>query len=187
MSRAALILLLLLAWPATAADWGQIIPGETTEEGVRARYGAPVKQSVQKIEGYESAQWVYEGAKAPAGITRMTVDFGLLLPSGFKKDVVRTFRLEPKPDIFNRRLVLDGWGLPGRLGKDGNLEFFLYKEGLLVYFDAGGEQVIAMIFTPPQPLPPADATPIPPSMPQPAAPPPAAPPPAAPQPTAPQR
>jgi hypothetical protein len=181
MSRAALILLLVLAGPAAAADWGQIIPGETTEEGVRSRYGAPVKQSVQKVEGYDSAQWVYEGAKAPAGIMRMTVDFGLLLPTGFKKDVVRTFRLEPKPDIFNRRLVLDGWGLPGRLGKDGNLEFFLYKEGLLVYFDAGGERVIAMIFTPPQPLPPADATPIPPGMPQPGAPQPAAPQPPAPQ------
>jgi len=181
MSRAGLLLLLLLAWPAAAADWGYIIPGETTEEGVRARYGPPVKHTTQKVEGYDSDQWIYEGAKAPAGITRMIVDFGLLLPAGFKKDVVRTFRLEPKPDIFNRRLVLDGWGLPGRLGKDGNLEFFLYKEGLLVYFDAGGEQVIAMIFTPPQPLPPADATPIPPGMPEPAAPRPA------PQPATPQR
>jgi hypothetical protein len=187
MSRAGLILLLLLASPAAAADWGQIIPGETTEDGVRARYGAPVKQVVQKIEGYESDQWVYEGARAPAGIARMIIDFGLLLPTGFKKDVVRTFRLEPKPDIFNRRLVLDGWGLPGRLGKDGNLEFFLYKEGLLVYFDAGGEHAIAMIFTPPQPLPPADATPIPPGMPGPPASRPAAPPPTAPPPTAPQR
>jgi hypothetical protein len=181
MSRAALLLVLLLAWPVAAADWGYIIPGETTEEGVRARYGPPVKQTTQKVEGYESDQWIYEGAKAPAGITRMIVDFGLLRPTGFKKDVVRTFRLEPKPDIFNRRLVLDGWGLPGRLGKDGNLEFFLYKEGLLVYFDAGGEQVIAMIFTPPQPLPAADATPIPPGMPEPAAPRPA------PKPAAPQR
>src|SRR4030095_16407367 len=181
MSRAALILLLLFAWPATAADWGQIIPGETTEEGVRSRYGAPVKQSVQKVEGYESEQWVYEGAKAPAGITRMTVDFGLLLPTGFKKEVVRTFRLEPKPDIFNRRLVLDGWGLPGRLGKDGNPEFFPYTEGLPGSFEAGGEQAIAMLLTAPQPLPPADATPVPPGMPEPAAPQPAAPQPAAPQ------
>lgn len=162
MARAILILLVLFVCRATAADWGQIIPGETTEAGVRSRYGAPVKQSVQKVEGYETEQWLYEGAKAPAGIKKMVIDFGLLLPTGFKKDVVRTFRLEPKPDIFNRRLVLDGWGLPGRLGKDGDLEFFLYKEGLLVYFAAGGEQVVAMIFTPPQPLPPADATQIPP-------------------------
>ena len=165
-SRAALVLLLLLALPAAAADWGQIIPGETTQEGVRSRYGAPGKQSTQKIEGYDSEQWVYEGARAPAGIMKMTIDFGLLSPSGYKRDVVRTFRLEPKRDIFNRKLVLEGWGLPGRLGKEGNLEFFLYKEGLLVYFEAGGEHVIALIFTPPQPLPPAEATPIPPEAPQ---------------------
>jgi len=51
MPRAALILLLLLAWPATAADWGQIIPGETTTEAVRSRYGAPVKQTPPASRG----------------------------------------------------------------------------------------------------------------------------------------
>ena len=158
--------MLLLAAPVAASEWGRITPGETNQAAVRARYGAPTKETVQKVEGYDAVQWLYEGAQAPAGILRMTVDFGILAPAGYRKEIVRTFRLEPKPDIFNRRLVLDGWGLPGRLGKEGNLEFFLYKEGLLVYFDAGGEQVIAMIFTPPQPLPPADATPIPPGAPQ---------------------
>jgi hypothetical protein len=149
----ALMVLLLLATTATAADWGQITPGETTQAAVRARYGEPAKQSTQKVEGYDSDQWVYEGARAPAGFAKMIVDFGILKPSGYQKDIVRTFRLEPKPDIFNRKLVLDGWGLPGRIGKEGALEFFLYREGLLVYFDANGERVIAMIFTPPQPLP----------------------------------
>jgi hypothetical protein len=162
-SRAALILLLLLAAPAEAAEWGQISPGQTTQAAVRTRYGAPTKETAQKIEGYDAEQWVYEGARAPAGIAKMTVDFGFLTPSGYRKDVVRTFRLEPKLAVFSRRLVLDGWGLPGRIGKEGDLEFFLYQEGLLVYFDAGGERAIAMIFTPPQPLPPAEATPIPPS------------------------
>ena len=47
----------------------------------------------------------------------MIVDFGILTPAGYKKDVVRTFRLEPKPDIFNRKLVVDGWGPPSRVGK----------------------------------------------------------------------
>src|SRR2546428_10686195 len=93
----------------------------------------------------------------------MTVDFGLLTPAGYRKDVVRTFRLEPKRDIFNRKLVLDGWGLPDRIGKEDDLEFFLYAGGLLVYFEGGGEQVIAMVFTPPQPLPPAETSPAPPS------------------------
>jgi hypothetical protein len=158
---AALMLVLLVARPAAGASWGQIDPGVTTQAGVRARYGEPAKQSTQKVEGYDAEQWVYEGARAPAGIAKMTVDFGLLKPSGYQKDVVRTFRLEPKPDIFNRRLVLVGWGLPGRAGKEGDLEFFLYREGLLVYFDASGERVIAMIFTPPQPLPPEPGVPPP--------------------------
>jgi hypothetical protein len=156
---AALMFLLLLATPVVAADWGQINPGETTQAAVRARYGEPAKQSTQKVEGYDADQWVYEGPRAPAGIAKMTIDFGILNPSGYQKDIVRTFRLEPKPDIFNRKLVLDGWGLPGRIGKEGSLEFFLYREGLLVYFDANGERVIAMIFTPPQPLPPDQGTP----------------------------
>jgi hypothetical protein len=158
-SPAALMVLLLLAMPVAAADWGQINPGETTQAAVRARYGEPAKQSTQKVEGYDSDQWVYDGARAPAGIAKMTIDFGILAPTGYRKDIVRTFRLEPKPDIFNRKLVLDGWGLPGRIGTEGSLEFFLYREGLLVYFDANGERVIAMIFTPPQPLPPEQGAP----------------------------
>jgi hypothetical protein len=56
------------------------------------------------------------------------VDFGILTPAGFQKDVVRTFRLEPKPEIFNRKLILDGWGPPSRIGKEGDSEFFLYEE-----------------------------------------------------------
>ena len=153
-------LVVLLAAPAAAADWGQIKPAVTTQTDVRARYGAASRETSQKIEGYDALQWVYEGVQAPTGIVKMIVDFGILTPSGYKKEIVRTFRLEPKPDIFNRKLVLDGWGPPSRVGKEGEFEFFLYEEGLLVYF--GGpeaKQVSAMIFTPPQKLPPASAAP----------------------------
>ena len=155
----ALGLVALLAAPVAASEWGQIKPAETTQAAVRARYGAPTKETTQKIESYDAAQWVYEGSQAPTGIVKMTVDFGLLAPSGFRKDVVRTFRLEPKPDIFNRRLVVDGWGPPERIGKEGDLEFFFYQEWLLVYFDKDGPQVVAMIFTPPQPLPAVETAP----------------------------
>jgi len=155
----ALGLVLLLAAPVAASEWGQIKPGETKQAAVRARYGAPTKETAQKVEGYDTAQWVYEGAQAPTGIEKMIVDFGLLAPSGYRKDVVRTFKLEPKPDIFNRRLVVDGWGAPGRIGKEGDLEFFLYQDGLLVYFDKDGAQATSMIFTLPQPLPPAETRP----------------------------
>jgi hypothetical protein len=160
----ALGLVVLLVMPAAAADWGQITPGTTTQPDVRSRYGAPTRETPQKIEGYDALQWVYEGAQAPAGIVRMIVDFGLLTPAGYRKEVVRTFRLEPKHDIFNRKLVLDGWGPPSSIGKDGDLEFFLYEEGLLVYFGKDAQEVTVMIFTMRQKLPPATAPP--PSAPQ---------------------
>jgi hypothetical protein len=161
-----LSLVALLAAPVAAADWGQIKPAATTQQEVRARYGAPTRETPQKIESYDVVQWVYEGARAPAGIIKMIIDFGLLTPSGYRKEVVRTFRLEPKLDIFNRKLILDGWGPPGRIGKEGDLEFFLYAEGLLVYFGKDDNEVLAMIFTPPQPLPPASAAPPPARSPQ---------------------
>lgn len=150
----ALGFVLLLAAAAGAADWGQIRPAVSTQAEVRARYGAPSSETPQKVEGYDTLQWTYDGAKAPAGITKMIVDFGLLTPSGYKKEVVRTFRLEPKADIFNRKLVLDGWGPPTRVGKEGNAEFFFYEQGLLVYFGPDSQEVTVMIFTPPQKAPP---------------------------------
>jgi hypothetical protein len=152
-------LLLLVPAPARAADWGQIRPGTSTQAEVRSRYGAPTRETPQKVEGYDTVQWLYEGPQAPVGMTKMTVDFGLLTPSGYRKDVVRTFRLEPKHDVFNRKLVVDGWGPPARIGKEGELEFFLYAEGLLVYFGQSEGDVPAMIFTPPQKLPPATTPP----------------------------
>jgi hypothetical protein len=155
----ALGLVVLIAAPAGAADWGQIRPAVTTQTEVRARYGAPTRETPQKVEGYDVVQWTYEGPQAPTGIAKMIVDFGILTPSGYKKETVRTFRLEPKHDIFNRKLVMDGWGPPSRVGKDGEMEFFLYEEGLLVYFDKDAKEVSAMIFTPPQKLPPAAAPP----------------------------
>jgi hypothetical protein len=158
-SHWALVLAVLFATPAAAADWGQITPAATTQSQVRGRYGAPTRETTQKVEGYDAVQWVYEGAQAPAGITKMIVDFGLLTASGYRKEVVRTFRLEPKHDIFNRKLIVDGWGAPSRFGKEGDLEFFFYEEGLMVYFSPDTKEVVVMIFTPPQPLPPATAAP----------------------------
>ena len=163
MRRLLLILglIVLPAVTAVAADWGQIRPGVTTQSDMRLRYGAPTSETAQKVEGYDTLQWLYDGAKAPTGMNKMTVDFGLLTPAGYRKDVVRTFRLEPKPDVFNRKLVLDGWGPPSRVGKENELEFFLYESGLLVYFGKDDNEVVAMIFTPPQKLPPPSAAPPP--------------------------
>src|SRR6476646_2228567 len=120
---------------ATAEDWGGIEPGVTTTDQVRARYGAPSKET---------------SAKAAAGIHRMTIDYGLLTPQGYKQTVVRLLRLEPKPKIFGRNTVIQAWGVPDGMSKQNETDVFFYREGLLVNFDKEGDEASLLTFTPPQ-------------------------------------
>lgn len=156
---AALTLTLAAAAAGAAAEWGGIVPGTTTMEAVRSRWGPPTRQSTQNVEGYETTRWVYEGGQAPAGFTRMTVDFGLLQPSGYRGDVVRAFTLEPTRNVFTREAVLDGWGRPSGARRDGEILSYFYEEGLIVYFEPDGWTVRSMVFTLPQPAPPGAAPP----------------------------
>ena len=143
----------LTAGPVAAADWGGIYPGTTTVEQVRARYGEPSKESRPKVEGYDTVQLIYEGDRAPAGILRMTVDFGILTPGGYKAGVVRLLTLEPKPAIFGRGTVIQGWGIPDGFAdnKDGGATL-VWNDGLLVVFDKDRENARALMFSVPQPL-----------------------------------
>jgi hypothetical protein len=161
MLRALALLGMLLAAPsvAGAAEWGTIEPGVSTVEQVRARYGAPSKETRAKVDGYDTLQWVYESDRAPGGLVRMTVDFGLLAQTGFKPLVVRLLKLEPKPLIFGRRTVVQGWGLPDGVGDQDGVRTFFYKEGLFVVFDKEGESAVAMIFSLPQPDEPEKSAP----------------------------
>jgi hypothetical protein len=157
MAVAVLLLAVLLsALPALAADWGSIDPGVTTLEQVRERYGAPSKETRAKVEGYDTTQWVYEGTRAPGGIVKMTVDFGLLAPSGYKPGLVRLLTLEPKPAIFGPNTVIQGWGVPDgtRKNPDGT-ETMFWRSGLFVTLDKDQQNALVLIFSPPQPLPPA--------------------------------
>lgn len=149
----------LFAGPAGAfaEEWGGIEPGITTIEQVRARYGAPSKETRAKVEGYDSIQWVFEDARAPGGVQRLTVDYGLLTPQGFKQTVVRVFRLEPKPKIFGRNTVTLAWGLPDATATQNERETFFYKSGLIVIFTKDGSDTELLTFTPPQPVGPAPA------------------------------
>jgi len=168
-----------LALPAAAcaAGWGGIEPGDTTLEQVRERYGAPSKETKQKTESYDTTTWIYEGPKAPGGITRMTVDFGILKPDGYKPNLVRVFVLEPKPTIFAVQTVIDGWGRPSIAGDQAGYPTMFYEEGLVVVFDKRSLWAESMTFTVPQPLPqapaagaapaPAPASPKPPAAPKP--------------------
>ena len=133
---------------AAAAEWGGITPGVSTLEAVRERYGPPSRESKQTLEGYATTQWVYEGAKAPAGIKRMVVDFGLLTPQGYRPTLVRSFTLEPKPGVFDKPTIVSGWGFPDRAGTDQDKEVFCFKSGLAVYFDADGTEAVSMTFAP---------------------------------------
>jgi hypothetical protein len=153
----------LLVGPAgaRAEEWGGIEPGTTTIEQVRARYGAPSKETRAKVEGHDTIQWVFEDARAPGGILRLTVDYGLLTPQGYKQTVVRAFRLEPKPKIFGKNTVAQAWGPPDAIASQNEQETFFYKSGLVVIFTKDGTDTVLMTFTPPQPDRPAPAGPAP--------------------------
>lgn len=146
---------------AAAEQWGGIEPGETTMAVVKSQRGTPTRTAAQKVDGYDTEEWVYEDAKAPAGIRRLTIDFGLMTPGGaYRRDLVRSMRLDPKPGAFDKESITTGWGPPAGIGKEGDVEFYFYKEGLFVYFAKDGHGVATMTFTPPQ-LPPL-GTPLPP-------------------------
>ncbi len=162
MARALLLVALLLgaARSALAAEWGNITPGVTTTDQVRELYGRPSRETSAKAEGYDTRQWVYERSQAPEGLVRLTVDFGLLTPNGYKPSVVRLVTLEPKPLIFGRNTVMDGWGLPDGTGVRDGFETFFYREGLFVVFDkAEIKSATTLIFSIPQPGPSGGAAP----------------------------
>ena len=153
LSIGVLMAFALEAGAAHAEQWGGIEPGESTMAVVKSLRGSPTRTAKQKVEGYDTEEWIYEDARAPGGIRRMSVDFGLMTPAGYRPDLVRSFKLEPKPGAFDKESVTVGWGAPAGVGKDGDVEFFFYKEGLFVYFAKDGHAVATMTFTPPQ-LPP---------------------------------
>jgi len=150
---ALVLALVIVAGVAHAAEWQTIRPGESTQEAVRAQFGQATRVTSQKVEGYDSAQWLYEGEQAPRGIARMTIDFGLLTPQGYKAEIVRVMQLQPKPGAFTRATVLAGWGQPDGVRTDGGVPSVFYEAGLVVTFDRAGWLPTSMIFTPPQKLP----------------------------------
>lgn len=135
---------------AMAAEWGGIEPGVTTVAGVRERWGPPSREARKKVEAYDTLDWVYEGERAPVGLKRMTVEFGLLISGAFKPDVVRVLTLEPKPGIFLRATVVVGWGVPERSGTQDGRDVFLYDAGLMVSFEKDAQDALTMLFTLPQ-------------------------------------
>ena len=151
--------LVLDAGVAAAEQWGGIEPGESTMAVVKSLRGTPTRTTTQKVDGYDTEEWVYEDAKAPGGIRRLTVDFGLVTRAGYRPDLVRSLKLDPKPGAFDKESITTGWGAPVGVGKEGDVDFFFYQEGLFVYFAKDGHGVATMTFTPPQILPPGTPPP----------------------------
>ena len=69
--------------------------------------------------------------------------------------ILNHLTLEPKPWMFGKNTVIQGWGVPdaGVDNKDGT-STLIWKEGLLVHFDKEGKDSLSMIFSVPQPLEP---------------------------------
>jgi hypothetical protein len=174
-----------------AAEWNGIEPGVTKAEAIRARFGVPSKEAKQKVDGYDTFEWTYEGERAPSGFHKMTVEFGILLPSGYSPATVRVLRLDPRRFIFTKDMVVSGWGEPDRATIENDRDIFFYTSGLVVTFDTQGVMATSMFFTvkQPDPGPTSTGAPAPPrpggAAPAPAKPAPATPAPAAPAPATP--
>lgn len=148
--------LVLLLWPlvASAASWGGITPGESLRRDVESRYGTPSRERTVSEEGRTAPEWTYAGDRAPRGLERMVVAFGLVRGSAFVPDVVRAITLYPKPGVFRLKMVSDGWGKPDAIGTDeqtGRPAFRYDGQGLLVIFDRTGEWAEVMMFAPRKP------------------------------------
>jgi hypothetical protein len=155
------IQVITLAYPPStpASEWGLINPGETAMDAVRRHYGNPTRAITQKVDGYDSAEWVYEEGQAPTGMVRMVVEFGMLTPTGYLPQIVRSVLLHPKPGTFNRPLIVQGWGPPTATGQQSGSPAYLYEEGLFVVFDEAVWEVKTMLFVPKQQIPPPAAAP----------------------------
>jgi hypothetical protein len=156
--RAALVLgaLLLSAAPAAAADWDLLAPAKSTQPQVRERFGAPTRTEVLKIEGFDTDRWTYDGPQAPAGVTKLVLEFGLKDDKGYRRDVLRAFRLEPRTGVFHKGILAKGWGDPDRVGREGEAEIFVWASGLIAYFKTPEDiDPYLLLFGVPQALPPA--------------------------------
>ena len=140
-----------LAAAAAAATWGGITPGETTRREVEARYGRPSRERSVTEGSYTGAEWTYTGDRAPRGLDRMVVGFGLIGPRGFAPDVVRALTLYAKPRVFTVPAITAGWGPADAMGIDqatGRQALRYDAKGMLVLLDPKAEWAEILLFAP---------------------------------------
>jgi hypothetical protein len=142
------------AGDAAAETWGGLTPGETLRGGVESLYGKPSRERSLVEEGRTVAEWTYAGDRAPRGLERMVVNYGLASGATFNPDVVRAIVLYAKPHVFSMRSISDGWGPPDAVGTEestGRPSFHYRTRGLLIIFDKSGSWAEVLLFGPPQP------------------------------------
>ncbi len=145
---------LVAATLAAADGWGGIFPGQTLRREVEARYGRPTSERAVTEGGRSAPEWTYAGERAPQGLDRMVVSFGLIGPQGFTPDVVRGLTLYPKPQIFGLQAIASAWGTPDAVGTDqqtGRPAFRYPARALLIIFDPTGTWAEVLLFAPPKP------------------------------------
>ena len=101
-----------------AESWGGLTPGETARSGVENLYGRPSRERALVEEGRTVAEWTYAGDRAPRGLDRMVISFGLASGPTFNPDIVRSIVLYPKPHVFSLRSISNGWGPPDAVGTE---------------------------------------------------------------------
>jgi citrate lyase beta subunit len=104
---------------AGAESWGGITPGETTRADVERLYGRPSRERSLVDEGRTVAEWTYAEDRAPGGLARMVVSYGLMAGDRFAPDVVRSVTLYPKPQVFTLQSISSGWRQPDAIGTEG--------------------------------------------------------------------
>jgi hypothetical protein len=152
-------LALMVATLGAAADlaaesWGGLTPGETLRGGVESLFGKPSRERPLVEEGRTVAEWTYAGDRAPRGLERMVINFGLASGATFNPDVVRAIVLYPKPHVFSLRAISNGWGPPDAVGTEeatGRPSFHYRTRGLLIIFDKSGSWAELLLFGPHQP------------------------------------
>ena len=148
-----LALLLALAGisPCGAESWGGIVPGETSRRALEAVYGRPSRERSVVEEGRTVAEWTYAGDRAPRGLDRMVVSFGMLGSAGFSADVVRSVAIYPRPRVFNVSAIATGWGTPDAVGTEeqsGRPALRFDRLGLFIVMDRNGEYAEMLLFAP---------------------------------------
>jgi hypothetical protein len=154
LGLAAILMLLVAGGDVCAETWGGITPGETTRAALEALYGRPSRERTLVDEGRTVGEWTYAEDRAPKGLIRMVVNYGLLVGDRFMPDVVRSVTLYPKPHVFSMPAISNGWGPPDGVGTEeatGRPSFQYRTRGLLVIFDKSGSWAEFLLFGPRQP------------------------------------